>query len=90
MSRHHYVQSHEANSIDHDVKHLSAKELQDLYGIQFIEDPDSKTSTVWDPVANKEFVSLAEWAAHQVQEEQWSDLARANQNVRGYDEDYDF
>lgn len=89
MSRHHYVQAHEANSVEHDAQHLSAHDLQELYGIQFFENPDLKTGRVWDPVSGKEFASLADWVAHQIQEEQWSDMAHQHQTNHLYDdEDY--
>ncbi len=88
MTRIHHAHSHEANSIDHDVQHLSAKELADLYGIEFFEDPDSKIGRVFDSVANKEYDSLADWASAQVEEEEWSGLAHAHQNNRLFDDEY--
>jgi len=88
MSRQHYVQAHEANSIDHDIQHLSARELQDLYGIEFFEDPDSKSGRVYDPVAMKEYATLAEWAAAQVEEEGWSGMAHPHSSGRIFDDEY--
>jgi len=88
MSRHHYVHAHEASTIDYDIKHRSAIELQELYGIEFFEDPDSKLGRVYDPVLHKEFGSLSEWAATQVQDEEWSELAHAHQNSRIFDDEH--
>lgn len=79
---------HESGGIAHDVQHLSARELQDLYGIQFIEDPDSKSGRVFDPVLNKEFAKLSDWVAEQVQQEEWSGMAHETTNARPFDDEY--
>lgn len=88
MSRRHSIVANESNSLIYDIEHLSAVELNRLYGIEFFEDPDSKTGRVYDPVIQKDFESIQEWSLTQVEEETWSDLTNVPENVRGYDEGY--
>jgi hypothetical protein len=88
MSRRHSIVANESNSLIYDIEHLSAVELNRLYGIEFFEDPDSKMGRVYDPVIQKDFESLQEWSLTQVEEETWSDLTNVPENVRGYDEGY--
>ena len=83
MSRH-----YESNNITHDIINLSAVELRELYGIEFYENPDKKYGPVFDPVSKKEFASVQDWVADQVQQEQWENLSQTGSD--GWLDDEDF
>lgn len=74
-------------NLEHDVEHCTAAQLQERYGIEFFEDPDSKSGQVYDSVSRKTYVSLSEWVTGQVEEESWADN---DPQLAGkyYDEDY--
>jgi hypothetical protein len=76
------------NTLAHDINHLTAPEISNLYGVEFFEGPEVKTGKVFDPTSNKEFESIQEWAADQDQQEEWDDMSNVVINGRMYDEDY--
>ena len=84
MSKHYQVYS-ESDTLEYNVQHSSSEELEQLYGIQFIENPGTKKGKVYDPVSGKEYPSLAEWMIDQVEEEEWSN-SECHQNSRKYEE----
>ncbi len=58
MSRHlHHAISSDVEHVLHDINHLSAEEVETLYGIVVEE-----AGIVFDPVENKRFSSISEWA----------------------------
>ena len=75
------------STLEHDAKHRSAQELEELYGIQFLQDPDSKLGPLYDPVSCKEYPSLLEWMAEQAQEEEWAEYDDLETFGR-FDDDY--
>lgn len=86
MNRHYYAQS-EVSSLEHDVQHCSASELETLYGIQFYDSDNPKKGKVFDTVSGKEYKSLQEWVANQIEEEKWSDSEHLQTSHR-YDDDF--
>jgi len=86
MSRHYHAYS-EASSLEHDVQHLSEQELENLYGIEFLQKTGYKKGPVYDPVAAREYRSLHDWIAEQNEEDMWSD-AEHHQISRKFDEDF--
>lgn len=82
MSRHHYTHATEAHGILHDITVLSQEELTNNYGIIFT--PEG----VFDPVTNKKFKSLQEWAEKQIQEEKWAEAEHLHANSRKYDNEF--
>ncbi len=86
MSRHYHAYS-EAETLEHDVNIMSAKELESFYGIQFIENPEVKKGRVWDSVFQQEYSSLGDWIAAQIENDKWSD-SEHHQISRKFDEDF--
>lgn len=88
MNKHYHAYS-EANSLEHDIQNYNAKELETLYGIQFIDLDKSnpKKGRVYDAVSGKEYKSLQEWVADQIEEDKWSDSEHL-QTSHKYDEDF--
>ena len=86
MSRHHHAYS-ESETLEHDAQTMSARDLEKYYGIQFIENPDVKAGIVFDTVSQREFPSLGDWMAVQLQEFQWSDTEHLGTS-RKYDEEF--
>ena len=75
------------STLEHDVKHRSALELEELYGIQFLDVPVSKSGRLYDPVACKEYPSVFEWMADQAQEEEWAEFD-PRQTFGSFDDDF--
>lgn len=83
-----YNKTHsDINTLAYDVRHYNAKDLEDMYGIQFVEDPKGKSGKVFDSVTSQEFPSVKEWIAYQ-----WDESAVAGTekygNNKWEDEDY--
>lgn len=86
MSRQYHAYS-EAETLEHDTQTMSANELENFYGIQFIEYPNEKKGKVWDTVSQKKFPSLGDWITNQLEEYKWSD-GEHHQISRKFDEDF--
>ena len=55
----------EANHIVNDISKMSQEEATRIYGIEF--NPDG---TVFDPIYNRTFISVAEWAEFNVEQDE--------------------
>lgn len=86
MSRRYHAYS-EAETLEHDINTMSAKELETYYGIQFIECQNEKKGKVFDTVFQKEYPSLNEWVASQIESDKWSDTEHS-QISRKFDEEF--
>jgi hypothetical protein len=82
------IRAHENNTVAYDIEHRSAYELQTLYGIQFVEDPDEKTGLVFDPVSDKVYQSISEWSAVMAQDSEWSNMGSEYEDEYGQLDDY--
>lgn len=65
MSRYYHTVSNDVDHILHDYRHLPVDEFKMLYGIEIEED-----GTVYDPVLNKEFPSIPDWAKEEAEIEE--------------------
>jgi len=83
VSRQHYAHAEEANSILHDIHHLSNDELEMLYGIRI-----DKDGTVFDPVSQVTFTSLREWANEEIREEEWTESEHGFETGRKFHDDF--
>ena len=87
MSRHHYTHQ-EVGTLEHDVQHLPARELETLYGIEFMEHPgQEKKGPVLDTVTGKVYPALADWMIEQAEQDVWSE-AEHHQISRRFDEEF--
>ena len=65
MGKHnHSAIAHEIAYIVSEVNRLSEEEVRSLYGIELLED-----GKVFDPTYDQEFVSVGEWAAFNVEQD---------------------
>lgn len=83
MSRHHYAHAQEASTLLYDIDHSNPEELMHLYGIEIYED-----GTVFDPVENRKFNTVYEWAEWQSKEEEWDEIAHPHASSRKFDEEF--
>lgn len=68
----------------HDIKVLSKQQLADQYGIEFVEN----SKQVWDPVENKIFNDLMEWATYIVEQDDDFDTFCAKATKGSWEDDY--
>lgn len=66
MSRHlHHDISSDVEHILHDIQFLNSEEVENLYGIILQE-----TGLVFDPIENKHFNSVADWALFEAEQDE--------------------
>lgn len=68
----------------HDIKILSKNQLTDQYGIEFIEN----SKQVWDPVENKIFNDLMEWATYVVEQDDSFDTFFTKATKGSWEDEY--
>ncbi len=66
MSRHHAAHAGDVNHIIHDINHMSREDAERMYGIEFKED-----GRVFDPMYNRGFKTLAEWAEFNIEQDEF-------------------
>lgn len=67
----------------HDIKVMSKQQLEDQYGIEF----QIGSKQVWDPVENKMFNDLVEWATYVAEQDDSSEFfSKFTRN--SWDDDY--
>lgn len=83
MSRHHYAHAQESNTLLYDIDHSTPEDLMHLYGIEIYEN-----GSVFDPVENRTFKTIYEWAEWQAKEEEWDEVAHEHAVSRRFDDEF--
>lgn len=68
----------------HDIKVMSKPQLEEQYGIEF----QQGSKQVWDPVENKMFTDLTEWATFVVEQDDDFDTFHTKATKGSWDDDY--